>query len=67
MNLGFVTKELTAFHLCHHRSSIFYETLSKDGGVLTVHEYSLLAKESVKAGCSCFLQGSCRVTLFTMF
>ena len=35
--------------MCHHRSSIFYEVLSKDGGVLTIYEYSLLAKESVKA------------------
>jgi len=40
--------ELTAFHLCHHRSSIFYETLAKDGGVLTIYEYSLLQKESHK-------------------
>lgn len=40
--------ELTAFHMCHHRSSFFYETLAKDGGVLTIYEYSLLAKESVK-------------------
>ena len=38
-----------AFHMCHHRSSLFYEVLSKDGGVLTIYEYSLLAKESVKA------------------
>ena len=35
--------------MCHHRSSLFYEVLSKDGGVLTIYEYSLLAKESVKA------------------
>ena len=41
-------QELTAFHMCHHRSSFFYETLAKDGGVLTIYEYSLLAKESVK-------------------
>jgi hypothetical protein len=34
--------------MCHHRSSFFYETLAKDGGVLTIYEYSLLAKESVK-------------------
>eukprot|EP00439_Symbiodinium_sp_Y106_P053436 s1515_g7.t1 len=40
--------ELVAFHMCHHRSSLFYEVLSKDGGVLTIYEYSLLAKESVK-------------------
>ncbi|CAE7732302.1 ANKRA2 [Symbiodinium pilosum] len=40
--------ELVAFHMCHHRSSIFYEVLSKDGGVLTIYEYSLLVKESVK-------------------
>lgn len=40
--------ELTSFHLCHHRSSIFYETLSRDGGVLTIYEYNLALKESVK-------------------
>ena len=44
----FRSQELTAFHMCHHRSSFFYETLAKDGGVLTIYEYSLLAKESVK-------------------
>ena len=44
------SKELTAFHMCHHRSSFFYETLAKDGGILTIYEYSLLAKESVKVG-----------------
>eukprot|EP00931_Biecheleriopsis_adriatica_P119702 TRINITY_DN94910_c0_g1_i1.p1 TRINITY_DN94910_c0_g1~~TRINITY_DN94910_c0_g1_i1.p1 ORF type:complete len:469 (+),score=88.63 TRINITY_DN94910_c0_g1_i1:86-1492(+) len=38
---------ITAFHLCHHRSSIFYETLSKEGGELTIYEYSLAARESV--------------------
>ena len=43
-----IFQELTAFHMCHHRSSFFYETLAKDGGVLTIYEYSLLAKESVK-------------------
>eukprot|EP00930_Biecheleria_cincta_P057653 TRINITY_DN43551_c0_g1_i1.p1 TRINITY_DN43551_c0_g1~~TRINITY_DN43551_c0_g1_i1.p1 ORF type:complete len:474 (-),score=83.86 TRINITY_DN43551_c0_g1_i1:21-1271(-) len=40
--------EITAFHLCHHRSSLFYETLSHEGGVLTIYEYSLSARESVK-------------------
>eukprot|EP00931_Biecheleriopsis_adriatica_P050741 TRINITY_DN29401_c0_g1_i1.p1 TRINITY_DN29401_c0_g1~~TRINITY_DN29401_c0_g1_i1.p1 ORF type:complete len:472 (+),score=93.77 TRINITY_DN29401_c0_g1_i1:76-1491(+) len=38
---------ITAFHLCNHRSSILYETLSKAGGELTIFEYSLIARESV--------------------
>ena len=50
-------QELVAFHMCHHRSSIFYEVLSKDGGVLTIYEYSLLVKESVKAGLAGLLGG----------
>lgn len=41
--------ELTAFAMCHHRGSLFYETLSKEGGLLTIFEYSLLARESAKA------------------
>lgn len=39
---------LTAFHLCHHRSSLFYEVLSHEGGVLSIYEYSLALREKVK-------------------
>lgn len=33
-----------AFHLCHHRNSIFYEALGYDSGELTIFEYSLVAR-----------------------
>eukprot|EP00929_Paragymnodinium_shiwhaense_P009388 TRINITY_DN113552_c0_g1_i1.p1 TRINITY_DN113552_c0_g1~~TRINITY_DN113552_c0_g1_i1.p1 ORF type:complete len:473 (-),score=83.45 TRINITY_DN113552_c0_g1_i1:56-1474(-) len=36
--------EITAFHLCHHRSSIFYEVLAGEGGGLSIFEYSLVAR-----------------------
>lgn len=38
--------EMTAFHLCHHRNSIFYEVLARDGGTVTITEYFLLAGSS---------------------
>jgi len=40
--------EITAFHLCHHRSSIFYEVLSDDGGQVTVFERSLYGGRTVQ-------------------
>mmetsp|Transcript_72404 Transcript_72404/g.183217 ORF Transcript_72404/g.183217 Transcript_72404/m.183217 type:complete len:474 (-) Transcript_72404:173-1594(-) len=40
-----IDEEIKAFHLCHHRHSIFYEVLSRDGGALSVYEYSLSVRE----------------------
>lgn len=40
-------EEITAFHLCHHRSSIIYEVLSRDGGTLSIYEYSIPVRTKV--------------------
>jgi len=39
-----VEGEITTFHLCHHRSSIFYEVLSPEGGDHSIFEYSLISR-----------------------
>lgn len=36
--------QIKAFHLCHHRNSILYEVLAREGGGLTIFEYSLAAR-----------------------
>lgn len=41
-------EEIVAFHLCHHRSSIIYEVLSRDGGALSIYEYSIPVRMKVK-------------------
>jgi hypothetical protein len=41
-------EEIKAFHLCHHRSSIIYEVLSRDGGALSIYEYSIPVRTKVK-------------------
>jgi len=33
--------EISAFHLCHHRSSFFYEVRARDGSTVTIFEHSL--------------------------
>mmetsp|Transcript_137488 Transcript_137488/g.293842 ORF Transcript_137488/g.293842 Transcript_137488/m.293842 type:complete len:485 (-) Transcript_137488:188-1642(-) len=45
--LEVVDADLTAFHLCHHRGSIFYEVLAREGGTLSIFEYSLAARQKV--------------------
>jgi hypothetical protein len=40
--------EVTAFHLCHHRNSVFYEVESQDGGSVTIHELSLVFQKEFK-------------------
>lgn len=40
-------EDYKAFHLCHHRSSIFYQVLARDGGALSVYEYGLAARQKV--------------------
>lgn len=37
--------EITAFHLCHHRSSFFYEVRAHEGGTLSIFEYSLISSD----------------------
>lgn len=39
---------IKAFHLCHHRNSIFYEVLAREGGGLTIFEYSLAARSRAR-------------------
>jgi len=38
------TSEITAFHLCHHRNSFFYEVISREHGTVTIFEYGLSTK-----------------------
>jgi len=38
---------IVAFHVCQHRSSIIYEVLALEGGILTLSEYSWVARRSV--------------------
>jgi len=40
--------DITAFHVCHHRGSIFYEVLSRDGGAMTIFEFSLGTRQKEK-------------------
>lgn len=38
---------IKAFHMCHHRNSIFYEVLAREGGGLTIFEYNLATRSRV--------------------
>jgi hypothetical protein len=40
--------EISAFHLCHHRNSFFYEVRARDGGTVTIFEHSLLFENKLQ-------------------
>jgi len=40
--------EISAFHLCHHRSSFFFEVRARDGSTVTIFEHSLLFEKQLQ-------------------
>jgi len=40
--------EISAFHVCHHRNSFFYEVRARDGGTVTIFEHSLLFENKLQ-------------------